>query len=84
MKQLVAKLDNEFADRVEEFSLKYYKSKSDMVRDALERLMREKKKEVLREDLERYLSDRANLERIATEVEDRMALTKEALEGVED
>jgi Arc/MetJ-type ribon-helix-helix transcriptional regulator len=69
---------------VEEFSLKYYKSKSDMVRDALKRLMREKKREVLREDLERYLSDRANLEKVAADVEDRMALTKEALEGVED
>jgi metal-responsive CopG/Arc/MetJ family transcriptional regulator len=84
MKQLVAKLDEGFAERVEEFSLKYYKSKSDMVRDALERLMREKKREVLREDLERYLSDRVNLERVAGEVEDRMAVTKEALEGVED
>lgn len=85
MKTLTVKLDEQFATEVERCQKTFgYANKSEMVRDALRNLMIELRKTQLQANLKRYLEDKQAQTEAADAVENRMHITQEALERVEE
>jgi Arc/MetJ-type ribon-helix-helix transcriptional regulator len=83
MKTLTVKLDDALAAEVEQFrQMAGYPNTSDLIRDALRAALIEGRKRALQENLRRYLQDKQALVAAADDVESRMPLTAEALEGV--
>jgi Arc/MetJ-type ribon-helix-helix transcriptional regulator len=84
MKTLTVKLDEQFATEIENFQKTFgYANKSEMVREALRKLMVDLRRAQLQANLKRYIEDEQAQMEAADAVESRMALTEEALERAE-
>jgi len=80
MRTMTVKLEDDLAHQVEMFRDQAgYPSTSALVRDALNCLMIEHRKQTLQKNLRRYLQETAVLQQAADDVESRMPITEEAL-----
>lgn len=80
MKPITIKLDDELDQEIERYiKTSGYSSKSELIRDALRNFVISQRKAQLQNNLQRYLKDKRAQREAADAVENRMAITEEAL-----
>jgi putative addiction module CopG family antidote len=84
MKPITIKLDDELDQEIERYiKTSKYSSKSELIRDALRNFVISQRKAQLQNNLQKYLEDKRTQREAADAVENRMAITEEALKRSE-